>query len=93
MGERWEQKVSAQRTPYFPFLKRILIPGKNIFLPLVPAVSLESGAFGFSTRIKDRVGKPPPAQSQRPAMRGASRDCGISPQRRARWSLKGLFEF
>ena len=93
MGERWEQKVSAQRTPYFPFLKRILIPGKNIFLPLVPAVSLESGAFGFSTRIKDRVGKPPPARSQRPAERGVSKDSGILPQRRLRWSLKGLFGF
>ena len=93
MGERWEQKVSAQRTPYFPFLKRILIPGKNIFLPLVPAVSLESGAFGFSTRIKGGGRKAPTSRSQRPAVRGVSRDCGISPQRRARWSLKGLFEF
>ena len=66
---------------------------KKFFSPLVPAISLESGAFDFRTRIKDRVGKPPPAQSQRPAVRGLSKDCGISPQRRARWSLKGLFEF
>lgn len=40
-----------------------------------------SGAFDFRTRIKDRDGKPPPARSQRPAVRGVSRDCGISPQK------------
>ena len=66
---------------------------KNILSPLVPAVSLESGAFDFSTRIKGGGRKAPASQSQRPAVRGVSRDCGISPQRRARWSLKGLFGF
>ena len=33
VGERREQKISAQRTPYFPFLKRILIPRKIFFCP------------------------------------------------------------
>ena len=33
VGERREQKVSAQRTPYFLFLKRILIPRKIFFCP------------------------------------------------------------
>ena len=33
VGERREQKIGAQRTPYFPFLKRILIPRKIFFCP------------------------------------------------------------
>ena len=33
VGERREQKIGAQRTPYFPFLKRILIPRKIFFRP------------------------------------------------------------
>ena len=66
---------------------------KNIFSPLVPDVLLEPGAFDFSTRIKGGGRKAPASRSQRPAERGVSRDCGISPQRRARWSLQPFFEF
>ena len=44
-------------------------------------------------RIKGGGRKAPTSRSQRPAERGVSRDCGISPQRRARWSLNRLFGF
>ena len=33
VGERREQKANPQRTPYLPFLKRILIPRKIFFRP------------------------------------------------------------
>ena len=46
------------------------------------------GAFDFSTRIKDRGGKPPPARPQRPAVRGVPRDCGLGLHRKLRWSLR-----
>ena len=80
------RKRMSKGLPYFPFQRRILPP-------LVMAVSLEPGAFDFRTRIKGGGRKAPTSRSQRPAERGVSRNCGISPQRRAGWSLKGLFEF
>jgi hypothetical protein len=55
-------------------------------------VSGPLGAFDFRTRIKDRGGEPPPVRSQRPAVRGVSRGCGISAQTKLRWSLKAEFE-
>ena len=66
---------------------------KKFFSPLVPAISLEPGAFDFRTRIKGGGRKAPTSRSQRPAERGVSRDCGILPQRKLRWSLNRLFGF
>ena len=66
---------------------------KNIVSSLYPAVSPGPGTFDFRTRIKGGGRKAPVSRSQRPAERGVSKDSGILPQRRLRWSLKGLFGF
>ena len=66
---------------------------KTVLPPLVPAILLGSGALDFSTRIKGGGRKAPASRSQRPAVRGVSRDCGILPQRKLRWSLNRLFGF
>ena len=87
------RKRMSKGLPYFPFQRRIFFSLNMILPPLVMAVSLEPGAFDFRTRIKGGGRKAPTSRSQRPAVRGVSRDCGISPQRRARWSMKPLFEF
>ena len=87
------RKRMSKGLPYFPFQRRIFFSLNMILPPLVMAVSLEPGAFDFRTRIKGGGRKAPTSRSQRPAERGVSRDCGISPQRRARWSLTRFFEF
>ena len=87
------RKRMSKGLPYFPFQRRLFFSLNMILPPLVMAVSLEPGAFDFRTRIKGGGRKAPASRSQRPAVRGVSRDCGISPQRRARWSLNRLFGF
>ena len=87
------RKRMSKGLPYFPFQRRIFFSLNMILPPLVLAVSLESGAFEFSTRIKGGGRKAPTSRSQRPAERGVSRDCGILPQRKLRWSLNRLFGF
>ena len=67
-------------------------PAENHFSPLALAVLLGPG-FDLSTRIKGGGRKALASRSQRPAERGVSKDSGILPQRRLRWSLKGLFGF
>ena len=87
------RKRMSKGLPYFPFQRRIFFSLNMILPPLVMAVSLEPGAFDFRTRIKGGGRKAPTSRSQRPAERGVSRDCGILPQRKLRWSLNRLFGF